>query len=129
MVKENKKKHWKGRFALYGLLFLLLFALPGVHASTGQVIGNSSITAFEGAFGGPGLFVMFFFVVVAFIEGFFQIPWAIAIELYLVTFAMTSAILGAAGAFNVQILELIWVFIFTSIGFAMTKLFADLIFA
>lgn len=126
-MEKKIKRHFRAKFAVFGLLFLLLLMLPSVHAvGTGNVISGTSVNAFEQAFGGPGLFVFFFFIVVAFIEAFFRIAWPIAIEMYLVTFAMVTVILRV---FSFQILAMIWVMIFSAAGYGFTKIFADLIFA
>lgn len=124
---EGKKKKRLGnmRFVVYGLLFALLLALPITHAQ--GIISGTSANAFEQAFGGSGLFVFFFFIIVAFIEGFFHIPWAIAIEMYLVAFATVTVLLSSI--FSFQILAIIWVLVFSAAGYGFTKVFADLIFA
>ena len=127
-MEKKMKRHFRAKFAVFGLLFLLLLMIPTVHAAgTGNVIAGTSVNAFEQAFGGPGLFVFFFFIVVAFIEAFFKIAWPIAIEMYLVTFAMVTVILSSV--FSFQILAMMWVMIFSAAGYGFTKIFADLIFA
>jgi hypothetical protein len=121
----KKKKIANMRFIVYAAV-LILSLMPGVYA-TGNVVSGTSVNAFEQAFGGPGLFVFFFFIVVAFIEAFFRIAWPIAIEMYLVTFAMVTVILSSV--FSFQILAMMWVMIFSAAGYGFTKIFADLIFA
>jgi hypothetical protein len=130
-MEKKFKRNLRAKFAVFGLLFLLLLMLPSVHAAgTGNVISGTSVNAFEQAFGAPGLFVFFFFIVVAFIEAFFKIAWPIAIEMYLVTFAMVTVILSLLSpVFSFQILTIMWVMIFSAAGYGFTKIFADLIFA
>ena len=59
-MEKKFKRNLRAKFAVFGLLFLLLLMLPSVHAAgTGNVIAGTSVNAFEQAFGGPGLFVFF----------------------------------------------------------------------
>lgn len=106
---------------------VLMLALPQVLADTpsGTGISGVAIQALGSAFGSPGIFVFAFFVVIAFIQGIFHIPWVISIELFFVTFAMVSTFWLS----NYQMAIIIWVMMFTAAGYGFTKLIADLIFA
>lgn len=115
----------KLRFTSYAIL-LTLFLLPNVaYGSSGNIISSPAVQAFQGAFGSPGIFVFLFFVIVAFMEGYFHIPWPIAMELFFVTFIMIASF----DLFSYQIAVIIWVMMFMISGYGFSKIFADLIFA
>ena len=117
---KSKKEILKG--ILIGLTFLL--ALSPSFAANG-IISNSGISAVEQAVGGTIMLSFIFFILVAFVQGAFHIPWIISMMLYFITFALLTAL----DFFSYNIVVIITVLMFTVIGYGFSRIFADLIFA
>jgi hypothetical protein len=124
-MEKKIKRHSRAKFAVFGLLFLLLLMLPSVHAQSSTASPFNGVSSLVGAFGSPYLFAFAVFIMMAFFTGYIHLPWAPSLLIYMMTFTLFSVL----GLFSFDIVVLMMLFVGGTSAYGMTKIIADLIFA
>lgn len=125
-MEKKMKRHFRAKFAVFGLLFLLLLMIPSVHAQSNSTASPfSGISSLTGAFGSPYLFAFAVFIMMAFFTGYIHLPWPPSLLIYMMTFTLFSVL----GLFSFDVVVLMMLFVGGTSAYGMTKIIADLIFA